>query len=167
MDFGYQYRYGSSAGYRYRYQGIGGTLLFRMETVRNFLESSSICGLSHISTSNSKAEKVFWVVVVLASVTMTGYLTTEAFVEWSLYPISTTTETFPITEVTFPRIVVCPPQVGCRFKQGDKSQEQAKQGVIFFCPNLFPWTLPLFTSILIYKICWPPRTHQHLRRYPL
>ena len=85
-----------------------------METVRNFLESSSICGLSHISTSNSKAEKVFWVVVVLASVTMTGYLTTEAFVDWSLYPISTTTETFPITEVQFPNIVVCPPKVGCR-----------------------------------------------------
>ena len=87
-----------------------------METVRNFLESSSICGLSHISTSTSKAGKVFWVVVVLASVIMTGYLTAEAFVEWALYPISTTTETFPITDVHFPNIVVCPPKVAERFR---------------------------------------------------
>ena len=52
---------------------------------------------------------------MLASVIMTGYLTAEAFVEWALYPISTTTETFPITDVHFPNIVVCPPKVAERF----------------------------------------------------
>ena len=53
---------------------------------------------------------------MLASVIMTGYLTAEAFVEWALYPISTTTETFPITDVHFPNIVVCPPKVAERFR---------------------------------------------------
>ena len=86
-----------------------------METVRNFLESSSICGLSHISTSKSRTWKVFWVVVVLTSLIMTGYLTAQAFVDWAKYPISTTTETFPITEVAFPNIVVCPPKEAFRF----------------------------------------------------
>ena len=81
-----------------------------METVKKFLESSSIGGLSYISTSKSKAEKLFWLVVVLTSISVTSYLTTEAIVNWSKHPVATTTESFPISEVQFPKITVCPPK---------------------------------------------------------
>ena len=40
----------------------------------------------------------------------TGYLTKEAFDEWENKPISTVIETLHISEVTFPKIVVCPPK---------------------------------------------------------
>ena len=86
-----------------------------METVRRFLESSSIGGLSYISTSKSRAEKLFWVVVVITSISVTGYLTAEAIVNWSKYPVATTIESFPISEVPFPKITVCPPKVAFSF----------------------------------------------------
>ena len=86
-----------------------------MEAARNFLESSSIGGFSHISTSKTKPEKLFWVVVVVTSVGVTIHLTREAFLEWEQFPISTTTETFPISDAKFPNIVVCPPKVRFSF----------------------------------------------------
>ena len=86
-----------------------------METVKNFMESSSIGGVPQISASKTKCEKLFWVVVVVVTLAMTGYLTAEAFVEWAKYPIATTTETFPISGVQFPKIVVCPPKVQISF----------------------------------------------------
>ena len=86
-----------------------------MEAARNFLESSSIGGFSHISTSKTKPEKLFWVVVVVASVAVSIHLTREALIEWEEFPISTTTETFPIYNATFPNIVVCPPKVRFSF----------------------------------------------------
>ena len=86
-----------------------------IESVRTFLESSSICGFSHISASKTVAERMFWVAVVAASFAGTAYLTAGALLEWSKYPIATTTETFPISEAQFPKIVVCPPRVSFSF----------------------------------------------------
>ena len=82
-----------------------------METVKNFLESSSICGLAHISTSKYTLERVYWVVISIFMVVVTGYLTAVAFNEWDAKPILTIIETFPIDQVQFPKIVVCPPKV--------------------------------------------------------
>ena len=90
-----------------------------MDSVRTFLESSSICGFSHISASKTIAERVFWVAVVAASFAGTAYLTAGALLEWSKYPIATTTETFPISEAQFPNIVVCPPRVSFSFTLND------------------------------------------------
>ena len=91
-----------------------------MEAVTKFLESSSIGGLSYISTSKSKAEKLFWFVVVITSISVTSYLTTEAILNWSNYPVATTTESFPISEVHFPKITVCPPKVAFSFIFGNE-----------------------------------------------
>ena len=82
-----------------------------METVKNFLENSSICGLAHISNSKHILERVYWVVISILMVVGTGFLTSEAFNEWDAKPISTITETIPIDQVEFPKIVVCPPKV--------------------------------------------------------
>ena len=86
-----------------------------MEAARNFLESSSIGGFSHISTSKTKPESLFWVVVVVTSIAVTIQLTREAYLEWEKFPISTTIETFPISDARFPNIVVCPPKVRFSF----------------------------------------------------
>ena len=82
-----------------------------METVKNFLETSSICGLAHISNSKSILERLYWVVISILMVAATAYLTAVAFNEWDAKPISTIIETFPIDQVEFPKIVVCPPKV--------------------------------------------------------
>ena len=89
-----------------------------MDSVRTFLESSYICGFSHISASKTIAERMFW--VAAASFAGTAYLTAGALLEWSKYPIATTTETFPISEAQFPNIVVCPPWVSFSFTLNDE-----------------------------------------------
>ena len=86
-----------------------------MGTVSNFLESSSISGLAQISTSRTKLGKLFWVGFVLGSLAVTAYFTAEAFSNWTKYPIATSIETFPISGVQFPKIVVCPPEVSFSF----------------------------------------------------
>ena len=86
-----------------------------MKTFRKLLEKSSIGGLSYISTSETKVEKLFWLLVVLTSISVTTFLTTQAIVNWSKYPVATTIESFPISEVPFPKITVCPPKVAFSF----------------------------------------------------
>jgi len=87
-----------------------------METLKTFMENSSICGLAHISNSKTNLERIFWVVVSILMIAGTGYLTAEALNYWAENPISTVVETFPIFEVKFPKIVVCPPKVDISFR---------------------------------------------------
>ena len=76
-----------------------------------FAENSSIAGLAQIAESKSWLGKIFWIVAVASSWILTAYLTREAFVDWANNPILTTTETDHISDVQFPKIVVCPPRV--------------------------------------------------------
>ena len=67
-----------------------------METVTDFLESSSINGLNHVSNSTNKWTKIFWALVVLEGFSVSGYLIFSSFQSWSENPIRTTIETNPI-----------------------------------------------------------------------
>ena len=80
-----------------------------MEGVRAFLESSSISGLNHISTTK-KCARTFWIVVVLAAIIMSGLLIFESFESWSKSPVRTTIETLEMREIKFPKVTVCPPR---------------------------------------------------------
>ena len=80
-----------------------------METVKTFLESSTIHGLSYISTTR-RPLKLFWMLVVTAGFTGAGVLIYQSFEDWSENPIKTTIETRPISEITFPKVTVCPPK---------------------------------------------------------
>ena len=80
-----------------------------MERVNAFLESSTIHGLNHISTSRKYA-RAFWILVVLAGFTAAGYLIQTSFQSWAESPIKTTIETLPISEIKFPKVTVCPPK---------------------------------------------------------
>ena len=52
-----------------------------MDGVRTFLESSSIHGLTHISTSR-KFAKVFWITIVFGGFTFAGYMINNSIKSW-------------------------------------------------------------------------------------
>ena len=74
-----------------------------MESVTEFLEASSINGLAHISTGRNKLQKIFWVLVVVICLLLAAQLIHSSLDDWARNPVSTTIETFPIRDVTFPR----------------------------------------------------------------
>ena len=80
-----------------------------MEEVRTFLDSSTIHGLAYIS-STRKFIRVIWVLVVIAGFTGAGYMIYQSFKAWEESPVTTAVETLPITEITLPKVTVCPPK---------------------------------------------------------
>ena len=80
-----------------------------MEHFIHFLESSTFHGLSSIATGR-KYVRLFWILVVIAGFTGAGLLIHESFQSWEESPVKTTVETRPITEITFPKVTVCPPK---------------------------------------------------------
>ena len=77
---------------------------------REFLESSTVHGLVHISTANSRTARTAWVVIVVACFATAIYMITNSYKEWQESPVSTTITTNPITELEFPTVTVCPPR---------------------------------------------------------
>ena len=80
-----------------------------MENIRNFLETSTVHGISYISTTK-KYVKVFWILVVIGGFTGAGVLIYNSFQSWNESPVKTTIETHPISKITFPKVTVCPPK---------------------------------------------------------
>ena len=80
-----------------------------MENIRNFLESSTIHGLSYISTTR-KFVRLLWIIIVVGGFTGAGVLIYNSFQSWNESPVKTTIETLPITKITFPKVTVCPPK---------------------------------------------------------
>ena len=80
-----------------------------MTELESFLESSSINGLNHISNTRRHG-RLFWILVVLTGFIASGFLIYESFQSWKESPVKTTIETLPITELTFPKVTVCPPK---------------------------------------------------------
>ena len=85
-------------------------IFFSLDILRNFFDKSSIGGFSHIASSHGIAAKVFWVLVVIASWVVAGFAINDAFKFWANNPTATLTETFPISDINFPNIIVCPPK---------------------------------------------------------
>jgi hypothetical protein len=83
-----------------------------MEGVQEFLESSTIHGLTYISTSRNSLIKLIWIFIVISGFFTAGMLINNAFLDWDKTPIETAITTFPISEVQFPKIIVCTPKVG-------------------------------------------------------
>ena len=80
-----------------------------LEGIKDFLESSTIHGLVYIVTTR-KLVRLLWVLIVIGGFSGASYLIYESFQDWTDNPISTTIETKPITEITFPKVTVCPPK---------------------------------------------------------
>ena len=77
---------------------------------RDFLESSTVHGLVYISTAKSKAARIAWATIVVACFAIAFYMITSSYKEWQESPVSTTITTYPITELKFPTVTVCPPR---------------------------------------------------------
>ena len=84
---------------------------YKMEGVREFLESSTVHGLNYISTTRNKIGRIFWIAIIFFGFSAAGYLITKAFKDWKKYPIESSIQTYPIKEVRFPTVTVCPPKV--------------------------------------------------------
>ena len=80
-----------------------------MEGVKEFLECSTIHGLSFIA-GNRQLVRLLWICVVIAGFTGSFILIYQSFSNWADSPISTTIETLPISELEFPNVTVCPPR---------------------------------------------------------
>lgn len=78
-------------------------------SLKDFFESSTIHGLSYISTTK-KFWKLFWIFVVFLAFSVAFVVIKMSFQAWDESPIKTTIETRPITELTFPSVTVCPPK---------------------------------------------------------
>ena len=80
-----------------------------MEHLTTYFESSTIHGLAYIATGR-KYVRLFWTLVVFGGFTGAGVLIYSSFQSWAESPVKTTIETLPITEITFPKVTVCPPK---------------------------------------------------------
>ena len=80
-----------------------------MENLTTYLESSTIHGLAHIATGR-KYVRLLWILVVIGGFTGAGVMIYKSFKSWDETPVKTTIETQPITEITFPKVTVCPPK---------------------------------------------------------
>ena len=81
-----------------------------MEDTWNFLETSTIHGLLHITRTNRGIIRLFWLSVVFIGFSGAGIMIHKSLKAWDESPVKTTIETRPITELTFPKITVCPPK---------------------------------------------------------
>ena len=83
-----------------------------MDTVVEFLESSTIHGLSYIVNIKQNILKLFWLCVVITSFSIAGILIVNSVSNWNESPIDTTIETYPIQDLKeiFPNVTVCPPE---------------------------------------------------------
>ena len=79
-----------------------------MEKLSEFLETSTIHGLSYISTTR-RLIRLIWILIVIGGFSGACFLIFLSFKDWDENPISTTIETLPIESVTFPEVTVCPP----------------------------------------------------------
>ena len=84
--------------------------MVKMEPLREFLESTSIHGLAHVSTSKSKAAKVGWLMIVVFGFGFAGFLIQSSFSDWANSPVSTTITPKPVADLPFPDVTVCPPK---------------------------------------------------------
>ena len=82
-----------------------------MGIVRTFLETSTIHGLGHISSNKKARVKLLWILVVVAGFTGAGIIIYQSFKSWDESPVRTTVETQPITDITLPKVTVCPPRM--------------------------------------------------------
>ena len=80
-----------------------------MEGVRLFLESSTVHGLTYISTTRKYA-RLFWILVVITGFVGASLLIRASFQSWAESPVKTTIKTLPISEITLPKLTGCPPK---------------------------------------------------------
>ena len=80
-----------------------------MDQLKTFMEASSIHGIQYISTTR-KFSRLFWLLVIFTGFSGAVFIIYQSFQAWNESPVKTIIETQPITEITFPKVTVCPPK---------------------------------------------------------
>ena len=80
-----------------------------MDGVTEFLNSSTIHGLSHISTARNLAMKVVWAILVMGSFVTAAFIICNSFDAWEKSPVITSSGINHISKLKFPKVTVCPP----------------------------------------------------------
>ena len=80
-----------------------------MDQLKTFMEASSIHGIQYISTTR-KYSRLFWLLVLFTGFSGAVFIIYQSFQAWNESPVKTIIETQPITEITFPKVTVCPPK---------------------------------------------------------
>ena len=81
-----------------------------MDSLKEFLETSTIHGLAYISSAPSKISKGFWFSVVIVGFSSAFFLINDSYNDWQSSPIATSISTHPVSELDFPTVTVCPPE---------------------------------------------------------
>ena len=79
-----------------------------MELIKEFLQSSTIHGLVYIATKNHLT-RLFWLTTVLVGFTLAAVMIQQSFANWEANPVATTLESHPLSQLSFPKVTVCPP----------------------------------------------------------
>ena len=66
--------------------------------------------LTTISTSQTKAGKLLWSIVVCISFLTAAYLINKSYIEWQESPVYTSSSTHSLAGLDFPNVTVCPPK---------------------------------------------------------
>ena len=81
-----------------------------MFNLREFLETSTIHGLPRIASSRKKFLKLFWFLAIAVGFSVAGLLILNNLRDYDKNPFISIIETFPIAQLKFPSIIVCPPK---------------------------------------------------------
>ena len=69
-----------------------------MDYFKEFLESSTIHGLSNISASKNYVNKVLWTLIIIGGFITAGFIIEKSVDDWRKHPVATIEETFPISK---------------------------------------------------------------------
>ena len=93
-----------------------------MEHIHEFFDTTSINGITFIKKSKGFA-RLFWILVVIGGFSGAVFMLNESFDNWRKNPISTKEETKPISDITFPNITICPPNIILNLNHDIKNSE--------------------------------------------
>ena len=96
---------------------------YKMETVKEFFETSTIHGFAYLASTKSYLGKALWAVVILTAFFFAGFFIQRSYNSWEKSPVDTTLSVHSIEELRFPAITVCPPENTNTAQQGQGCQE--------------------------------------------
>ena len=96
-----------------------------MEHIHEFFDTTSINGITFIKKSKGLA-RLFWILVVIAGFSGAVFMLNESFKNWRNNPISTTEETKRISDITFPNVTICPPNIILNLNHDIKDAEAVR-----------------------------------------
>ena len=91
----------------------------KLQKVTEYFANTSLHGPKYIIEAGRHwIEKVFWILVFIGAIALGVYLTERIFTKWQSTPVLTSISTtnYPLTEIPFPAVTICPNPKGMKGK---------------------------------------------------